>query len=434
MGEAVRPRMTGLDVSQPREDAWQRAPRAASAMQSGFRLGQIAGIEIRVDWSLAVIFWLIVLSLGSGMFPALHPEWGPALSWAVAVIAAVLFFCSILAHEMAHALVGRARGVPVHGITLFMFGGIARLGGEPRSAGAEFLMAIVGPLTSFAIGILCTLAGLALSRMDPARAGLVMANLSPAATVLLWLGSTNLLLAIFNLIPGFPLDGGRVLRSILWKATGDLRTATRWASGVGRFVALLLIVAGVTMMFGARLPILGGGLFHGLWLVLIGWFLNNAAINSYRTLVVTEALAGVPVARLMRPPAEPVSGHTPVSQLVDRFMQSEDRCFPVLEGDQFVGLVCMADLRKVPRDRWDATPVRAIMTEASDVAVAWPDESAADALGKLSSRDVDQLPVVENGRLVGMLRRGDLLRWIELYRATELGRDRGRGGRLAAAT
>ena len=435
MTEAVHPHVGGIEAPRGREGARERGRRAAEPIQPGFRLGNIARVEIRVDWSLALVFWLIVLSLGSGLFPTLHPDWGPALSWTVALVAAVLFFGSILAHELAHALVGRAHGVPVEGITLFMFGGVARLSGEPRSPGAEFLMAIVGPLTSFAIGIVCTLAATALARMSPAAGGLVVAQLSPAATVLLWLGSTNLLLAMFNLLPGFPLDGGRVLRSILWKATGDVRTATRWASGVGRFIALLLIIAGITMMFGARFPILGGGLFQGLWLVLIGWFLNNAAINSYRTLVVTESLAGVPVARLMRAPARVVTPQTRVSDLVELFMRGDDHCFMVMEGDRFAGLVCMADVRKAQRDRWDVTPVRDIMTEAHELAVARPEESGADALRKLASLDVDQLPVVDDdGVLVGMLRRADLLRWLELFAEAESSRVQRRGGQLEQAT
>ena len=388
--------------------------RSLAPGQSGFRLARIAGIEVRVDWSLAVVFWLIAFNLGTGLLPARHLNWSGGLIWVAAFAAAALFFLSVLAHELAHALVGRARGVPIEGITLFLFGGVSRLGGEPKSPGAEFLMAIVGPLTSLVIGIICTALGAAFADRSAAD-GLELSSFGPAATLLLWLGSSNLALAIFNILPGFPLDGGRVLRAILWKAMGDLRKATRGATIAGRVIAGLLIFVGVTMAFGARFPLLGTGLAQGLWLVLIGWFLDNAALNSYRQLVVTQLLAGVPVSRLMRRDVETIDADLPVSTLVDRFFaQSDQRCYLVRDGDQVTGLVCMPDLLKVERDAWPETPVRAIMSELGDLKAVRPDEDAAEALSKLAAQDVDQLPVVEGGKLAGILRRGDLLRWIEL--------------------
>jgi Zn-dependent protease/predicted transcriptional regulator len=414
MAEAVHPPITtGAGAERTPERRGERRP--AGPRRAGFRLGRVAGIEIRVDWSLAIVFLLIVFNLGAGLFPALHPGWSPAMSWGVAFVAAVLFFASVLAHELAHAVVGRRRGVPVEGITLFVFGGVARLGGEPKSAGSEFVMAIVGPLASLAIGLGCSAAGVALSRGAVVDGRLSMGALGPVASVLLWLGSTNLLLAVFNLLPGFPLDGGRVLRSILWKATGDIRRATRWASGVGRFIALALIFTGVTMMLGVRVPFFGAGVGGGLWLALIGWFLNNAAVNSYRSLVISEALADVPVARLMRAQVPAVSPLLSLTDVVDVFMQGDERCLPVMEGDRFVGMVCAPDLRRVPRDRWDATPVRAIAVPAEELPAVRPDETAADALGRFGARDLDQLPVVEQGALRGVLRRADVVRWIELH-------------------
>jgi len=415
MSEAVHSRPGAARADRPRAAGERRGPGDEGRSSGGFRLARIAGIEIRVDWSLAIVFWLIIVNLGAGLFPARHPTWSPALVWAVAIGAAVLFFASVLAHEMAHAVVGRARGVPIQGITLFLFGGVARLGGEPQSAGSELLIAIVGPLTSFVIAGLCLAGGLALAPRAAATSTGV-AGLGPAATVLLWLGTTNVMLGAFNLLPGFPLDGGRVLRALLWKATGDVKKATRGATAVGRLIAMLLIFAGVMMAFGTRLPVLGGGLVQGLWLALIGWFLNGAAVNSYRQLVLSETLTGVAVARLMRPETAVVPPNLSVSALVDRFfMQSAERCFPVVNGETFLGLVCLSDLRKVPRDEWDATPVRAIMTPADGLAAASPAESAEEALRRLAARDVDQLPVIEQGRLLGMLRRGDVLRWIELH-------------------
>ena len=236
MAEAVGPRLRHggeLARERPRKPA---DPQRSAAPQAGFRLGQIAGVELRVDWSLAIVFWLIAVNLGVGMFPAMHPDWSPVLRWSVALAASVLFFASVLTHELAHALVGRARGMPVQGITLFIFGGVTRLGGEPKSPSTEFLMAIAGPLTSFVLGIGCLLLGGAISG-DAATAGLgaveYARRLGPAASALMWLGTVNILLAVFNCLPGFPLDGGRVLRAAIWGITGSLRKATRWPAPSG---------------------------------------------------------------------------------------------------------------------------------------------------------------------------------------------------------
>ena len=406
----ARPGAAGKVGDEPRR-------RPPSRGQFGFRLGSVARVEIRVDWSLAVVVWLIVVSLAMGRFPSLHPDWSAAMVWSVALIAAALFFVSILAHEMAHALVGRARGVPIDAITLFLFGGVARMSGEPKSPGAELLIAAVGPLTSLVIGVVCIAAGMAIST-EPSENLRWLAGLSPAASVLLWLGSTNLLLAFFNMLPGFPLDGGRVLRAALWKATGDLKRATFGASLVGRGVAFVLIFLGVMTAFGVRVPFLGGGFIQGLWLVLIGWFLDSAAVNSYQQTVITQLLADVPVSRLMRTGVMPVPATLPVSTLVDRYlMQSDQKCLPISDGDRFAGIVCMTDLRKARRDTWDVTPVRAIATPPQDLTTVRSDESAADALTKLAAYDVDQLPVVDRAQpdhLLGILRRADILRYIEL--------------------
>src|SRR5689334_420288 len=269
----------------------------------GFRVGRIAGVEVRVDWSLLIVFWLIVVNLGGGLFPAHHPDWSPALSWGVAVIAAVAFFLSILAHELSHALVGRANGVPVAGITLFIFGGMAHMRGEPGSPRAELAMTVVGPLTSLIIGGAASWWGahLAASALidatDPLRA---FQDVGPLATVLLWLGPINIMLGLFNLIPAFPLDGGRVLRAALWAGTRDLTKATRWAAGIGQAFGMLLIFAGISMLLGIRVPWLGRGLIPGLWTAFIGWFLYRAAAASYSRVLISDLLDDVPVARLMR--------------------------------------------------------------------------------------------------------------------------------------
>ena len=393
-------------------------------MGSGFRLARIAGIDVFVDWSLLIIFFLITFSLGAGVFPAWHPDWGAGLAWGTALAAAVLFFASVLAHEMSHALVGRARGIVVRRITLFVFGGMAHMENEPRGWRAEFWMAIVGPLTSLALGAIFVLlaqlfAGVVeLDPEDPQRA---MAQVGPLPTLLLWLGPINILLGLFNLVPGFPLDGGRVLRAVLWGTTGNFRRATLWASRGGQGFAWLLIAAGFAMILGLRVPVFGSGFVGGIWLAFIGWFLNNAALMSYRQVLVREALADVPVERLMKTDVIRVEPDISLSRLVDEhLLRSDQRAFPVVEGGRFVGLACLQDIRKRPREEWDRTTVRDVMTPVAELTPVAPDQEAAEALATLSRLDVNQLPVLAGGELRGLLRREDILRWLSVYGGDEV--------------
>lgn len=387
---------------------------------SGLTLGRIFGIRITIDWSWIFIFVLVTWNVGTGL-ALLHPAWGGGIIWGVAIVAALLFFASVLAHELAHSLVAMARGLPVRNITLFLFGGVSNIQREPRSPGVDFLMTIVGPLTSIVLGIVfLALGGVSAGIFAHGVGDTVAGDFdqpSPLTTMLLWLGQINILLGIFNLIPGFPLDGGRILRSILWAITGNLRTATRWASWVGQAIAWLMIFGGLAMIFGVQIPYFGTGFLGGLWLVFIGWFLNAAAIQSYRQVVIGDILGDVPVAQLMRTTVPTVPATSTVSDLVhDHIMGSDERCFPVLQdGDRLAGLVCLDDVRKVPRESWDTTLVRQIMTPMDKVATVTPQEDAGEALNELTGRDVNQVPVVEDGHVVGMLRRRDVLRWLQLH-------------------
>lgn len=388
-------------------------------MHSGIHIGRIFGINIYIDWSWIFIFLLVTWNLGAGVFPDLHPQWGTALVWGTAIIASLLFFASVLAHELAHSIVAKSQGIPVSNITLFLFGGVSNIQREPTSPTAEFVMAIVGPLTSLVLGVIFlflsgTMAtGLSVLSGDPAGA---LAQLNPLSTLLLWLGPINILLGIFNLIPGFPLDGGRVLRSILWAITKNLQVATRWASWVGQVVAWLVIIAGISMIFGISIPFFGTGFISGLWLAFIGWFLNSAAVQSYRQLVIEDLLGGVSVTQLMRANTPTVTSSLPVSALVhDHIMGTDERAFAVVDNDRLVGLVCIEDVRKAQRAQWDTTTVNQIMTPLSQLVIATQSEDASKALNDLAGRDVNQLPVVEGGRLVGMLRRSDIIRWLQLH-------------------
>lgn len=398
------------------------SPRRGALAASGFRLGRLFGIDIRIDWSLSIIFALIVFDLGAGMFPAWHPQWSPVLAWATALAAALLFFASVLAHELSHALVARAKGLAVPRITLFLFGGVSELEREPGSPGTEALIAIVGPLTSLAIGIGSLL--IVGQVADPSAlpsfdAGLVdsgdwLRSLGPLPTLLLWLGPLNITLAVFNLIPGFPLDGGRVLRAILWWATSDLHKATRWAAHCGQLVGWTLMIIGVLNVFR-------GGVGDGLWLVLIGWFLSNAARMSIEHQLLTQALAGVTVGRVMRTRFERIDPGMPVQDLAGHVLRSDidQRAFPVERDGVLLGLVCLKDLRKIPQSEWAEHTVGEIMTPSEELTMLHADVSAEQAAEQLARHEVDHIPVVAESpshlpQLLGMVRRADILRWVYL--------------------
>ncbi len=386
-------------------------------MHSGFRIGRLFGIQIRVDWSWLVIFFLVTWNLGSAL-SGLHDEWSAGLIWALAILGSLLFFLSVLAHELAHSLVAKSHGVPVASIRLHIFGGVSNIQREPDSAGSEFVMAILGPVTSLVIGgVLLLITGLASRavgglRLPPQQ---MLAQLSPTFTVLLWLGSVNVILGVFNLIPGFPLDGGRVLRSILWGLTNNLRLATQWASWVGRGISWLMIFGGIAMAFGVRIPLLGEGLVSGLWLAFIGWFLHNAAIQSYQQMVVRDALEEVAVAEVMRRSPPTVSPDQTVESFVHNYiMQMDEQGFPVVEGDQLLGMATLQDVRSVSREAWGTTLIRDIMTPAERLSTIGLQDTASKALDELSSRDIRQLPVISEGHLAGLVRRRDIIKWLRL--------------------
>lgn len=388
-------------------------------MGPGVGLGRYFGIEVSAHWSLLVIFALVTVSLGGGVFPQWHPDWSPALIWGTAFAAAVLFFLSVALHELSHGLVGRWQGVPISRITLFLFGGMAHMNREPPSPRAELLMAAAGPLASFIIGLVAITTGsllLAEQPLDsPEDAAAALASAGPAATLLLWLGPINLILAVFNMVPGFPLDGGRVLRAGLWWATGDLRRATRWAAAIGQGFAWVLIGTGVLMLLNQEVPIFGRGAASGLWLILIGWFLLSAARASYQQLLLREALDDVPVRSLMRSNIATVPPQMAVNDLVNNYiMRVDQRAFPVVENGQLLGLVCLEDVRRVPRADWNQMTSANIMTPVDRLFTVRPDDPAMEALMSLGAEAVDQLPVVEDGTLAGMVRREDIMKWLVL--------------------
>ena len=359
-------------------------------------LGRLAGVEIRLHLSFALIAGLIVVSLASH-FGAAHPGWHPAGVWATSVLTAALFFFTLVLHELSHALVARSRGIPVRSITLFALGGVARIEREAADASTEFWMGIVGPITSAVIGAGCLLGAL-LGGWTPS-----VPPATPGTSMLVWLGIINLSLAAFNMLPGFPLDGGRVLRAILWWLRGDAVQAARWAARVGQVMAVGLIFIGLLESF------LGAGL-SALWLVLVGWFLLGAAAHSVGQVVAEEHLRGLRVGDLMSRDCARVDAATSLRDFVrEHLLKTGARCFLVSEGGLVVGLLTPGELTAVERSLWAETPVRAAMRPLDELRGVSPEASASESLATMGA-NVQQLPVMQDGRLQGVISRGDILR------------------------
>lgn len=365
----------------------------------GVKLGKILGFEISIDWSWLFIFFLVVYSLAAGYFPRLHPRFGASTSWMLGIAAALLLFASVLIHELSHSVVSRRYGIDVKGITLFIFGGVSQTAEEPRSAIEEFWMAIVGPATSIGLAIIFGALELA------GTAGRWPAE---ATALVGYLAMINLALGIFNLVPGFPLDGGRVLRSAIWGATGDLEKATRYASYSGQAFGYAL------MAFGFLNVVMFGALIGGLWLVFIGWFLTGAARSSYEQLVVRQELSGVPVERVMTTDVPEIAAEMTVRQFVDdQLLRHEYSCYPVMKRDEVIGVVGAEEVRTVPSEMWDFTPVEAITHRIDGAYKIDANEDAWDALAKLASPDVCRLMVMEDGHLKGTLGREAIYRLLQ---------------------
>lgn len=362
----------------------------------GVKLGKILGFEISIDWSWLLIFFLVVYTLAAGYFPSLRHQFDVQTNWLLGVAAAILLFASVLIHELSHSVVARRFGIDVRGITLFIFGGVSQTSEEPRSATEEFWMAIVGPATSIGLAVFFGL-------LEAVGVGAKWPM--PAVALVGYLSTINFFLGVFNLVPGFPLDGGRVLRSIIWGATGDLANATKWASYSGQAFGYLLMGVG----FAGIVTL--GSLIGGLWLMFIGWFLTGAARASYEQLLVRHALSGVPVARIMTTDVPEIPAAMSVRQFVDEHLLRHDyACYPVLAGDEVIGVVGAEEVRTVPSQVWDTTPVERIVHRIDGAYKVGADDDVWDALAKLASPDVCRLMVMEDGHLKGTLGREAIYR------------------------
>jgi Zn-dependent protease/CBS domain-containing protein len=365
------------------------------------RILRLAGVPIYVDLSWLIILALITWSL-AGLFRQELPRREPATYWVMGLVAALAFFVCILLHELGHTLVARASGIPIRGITLFLFGGVSEMTGQPPSAGKEFVMAIAGPAVS---GVLAAL----FWGLEGAGA---QAGWSAEAGVLLgYLAFINLTVLIFNLIPGFPLDGGRVLRSILWAATGSLRKATHWASVCGQVFAWFLIVLAVLSFFSGQ----PGGIVQGIWLGLIGLFLNNAARTSYQQVLIKQALQGEPVSRFMN--REPISVPPSLnlrSWVEDYVYRYHRKAFPVAANGHLAGIITTRALQNVPREEWERHSVSEVMSHDLRAASIRPGADALAALAKMQQTGFSRLLVTDGDRLVGIVSLKDLLRFLQM--------------------
>jgi Zn-dependent protease/CBS domain-containing protein len=356
---------------------------------NGIRVGRLFGIEVALHPSWFLVLAFFTFSLATGFFPAAYPGWDAAATWAIASLATLLLFASVLAHEFGHSLVARSQGIPVRNITLFILGGVAQLEREPDSPGREAWMAVAGPLVSVVIGG----ASLAAAYAVPGPEQLV--------ALLAYLGVMNLALVVFNLLPGFPLDGGRVLRALLWRISHDHVKATRQAAAVGQVFAWGFIALG-----GAQ--ILFGGSLGGIWLIFVGWMMIQAARATARQTLLDQQLAGVPAARLMTTPESWLSPYMTLGWAAkDRLLDWDSRCLPVSPEDpaaEYGGLVCRRDLERAARERYDFDRVRDVMTPAPRMPAVTPETGAAEVLRLLREGESDRAVVLDDGgRLLGFI-------------------------------
>jgi len=371
-------------------------------VRSQIKLGRIGGIEIGLHYSWFVIALLIAFSLAAH-FQAVNHAWSTALVWTAALITSVLFFVTLLLHELAHSFVARSRGLTVRAITLFALGGVSQIESEARDAKTEFWIAIVGPLTSFVIGLVCIAIAYALG-WTPGKE-----PRAPVAAVLIWLGYINIGLAAFNMIPGYPLDGGRVLRAVAWWITHSMERATRIAATNGQVVAFLFILYGIYRFFV-------GANFGGLWIAFIGWFLLDAARSSYVQVGLAAGLRGHRVAELMERDCASVPAYLSVRDFVDEYLlHSSHRCFVVMQDRDAVGIVTANDVKQVSRDRWTQTSLQSIMRPLEHMPAVPPEMPAAEALDLMSRQHVSEVAVISGGKFEGIFSRNQIARFLQVY-------------------
>ncbi len=371
-------------------------------LESSLQLGRVLGIRVGIHYTWFIIFALISVSLANH-FQATEPDWSIGAAWVTAIITALLFFASIVLHELGHSVVALAHGVPVQSITLFIFGGVAQLGRDTDSPRAEFQIAIAGPIVSFALALIFHL-----------LSGLFGYFNEQAGVALAWLRYINLVVAIFNLIPGFPLDGGRVFRAIVWGITKNAQTGMRWAAASGKLVAYALIGLGILIILQT------GRLIDGMWMALIGWFLLVAAEASARQFTLEHLTRGEKARDIMRPDVPLVdAGLSIQAWLDDHVLALNERAFLTQDQGKVIGLVSLSDVHKVARDKWNTTSLREIMTGLTALHAVTADDSLLDIMQIMERHRVNQVPVLGDGEVLGWIDRDRLLRALRIHAELE---------------
>jgi len=380
-------------------------------MRGSWRISRIMGIDLGVDASWFIIVFLLIYTLGFVEFPhELHPRSfiarADVVSVTLGIAACLLLFGSVLAHELSHSWMAIQRGIPVTRITLFIFGGVAQIAKEPDRPATEFLIAIMGPLMSLALAAVFGAAWLWLRVIESTQ--FLGVSLTPLILLSSFLAQVNGQLALFNLAPGFPLDGGRVFRAILWGASRNLRRATWWATRVGQVIAFILIGIGAWLFLSE----FNGG---GIWLALVGFFLWNAAGEGYRQTVLMETLRGVTVSQLMTREVQTVLPDLALAEFVDHYLlPKREQTFAVCDDDGFRGTISSENVKRVPSSEWGMRRVRDVMTPRDALGFLSPEETAATAMARLSAGDAGELPVLDAGQLTGFIGRAELSRFLRL--------------------
>jgi Zn-dependent protease len=365
------------------------------------RLVKILGIPIGLDPSWFLVFALFTWILAVNYFPADFKNWTKLQYWSVAALTTIIFFLSVVLHELGHSIMALRYKLPVKSISLYIFGGISEITSEPTNAIEEFVIAFAGPLTSLILaGIFYLLE-------------LVFKNVTPIYAMTKYLAFINASLAVFNLIPGFPLDGGRVFRAIVWGITKNLRRATEIAGLLGQAIAFVFILLGVWQLFQ-------GNWFNGLWIAFIGWFLETAVVGQVQQQRIRSLLSGHTVDQIMSRSCAIVSPNLTLQELVDQYiLEKGQRCMVIMRGDQPAGLLTLHNIRQIPRERWSTTTALEVMTPMDKVKLTSPKIGLEKALEQMGTDGVNQMPVMENGQIEGMLSREDIINYLHTLQKLE---------------
>ncbi|MGD0100371.1 MAG: site-2 protease family protein [Acidobacteriota bacterium] len=372
----------------------------------GFSLCRIGGIEIVIDYSWFIIFFLVIYTFPmtytniESYFPLSHQQYTTHQYWIMGTVSAVLFFISILIHELAHSFVAIKHGVQVTSIRLLIFGGLAQAASEPKNGRQEFLIALAGPAANIALGMFFL--GTSLLCLTDKR-------MPPTAGIAIGLAWANIFLAMFNLIPGFPLDGGRILRAVLWDHWDDMARATKVVSQIGNGFAIFLIILGILQF------LLNQNYVSGLWIIFLGLFMKQSAVGSYQGVMLKRALVGVQVRQIMTENIVSVDWLLSIEELVHSYMyRHQFTHFPVFNRDEFVGMVSLDGVKSISKELWGFKQVRDIMTPLELVACLKPTDDVSDALSRMVSGDIGRMPVVENGQLKGIVSRRDIMNFFKI--------------------